>query len=84
MSINNFKRYMEEEETRIGEAPNKIGANIQSTTSFFAFAGNLIEVFLPKVLEVLVVMTGGNPKEADKPKRRTPDNGYTGPRNHPK
>lgn len=85
MSINNFKRYMEEEETRIGEAPNKIGASVESTTNFFAFAGNLIEVFLPKVLEVFVAMTGGNPHGNDKSnKRRTPDNGYTGPRNSPK
>ena len=78
---------MEEEETRIGDAPNGIGSKVESTTNFFAFAGNLIEVFLPKVLEVFVAMTGGNPQEAqeDKPKkRRTPDNGYTGPRNSPK
>lgn len=85
MSINNFKRLMEEEETRIGDAPNGIGANVQSTTNFFAFAGNMIEVFLPKVLEVFVAMTGGNTEENNKPKiRRTPDNGYTGPRNSPK
>ncbi len=76
---------MEEEETRIGEAPNRISANVQSTTNFFAFAGNLIEVFLPKVLEVFVAMTGGSSREEDDPKkRRTPDNGYTGPRNSPK
>jgi len=76
---------MEEEETRIGEAPSKIGANVQSTTNFFSFAGSLIEVFLPKVLEVFVAMTGGNLDQDEKPKqRRTPDNGYTGPRNSPK
>jgi len=76
---------MEQEESRIGEAPNKISDNLQSTTNFFAFAGNLIEVFLPKVLEVFVVMTGGTPREADNhKKRRTPDNGFNGPRNSPK
>lgn len=76
---------MEDEETRIGEAPNRIGAKVESTTNFFAFAGNLIEVFLPKVLEVFVAMTGGSTQEDGKPKnRRTPDNGYTGPRNSPK
>ena len=76
---------MEEEETRIGEAPNRIDANVQSTTNFFTFAGNLIEVFLPRVLEAFVAMTGGSNREYDdQKKRRTPDNGYTGPRNSPK
>lgn len=85
MNDNNFKRLMEEEETRIGSAPDRLSAKVTHTTGFFAFAGNLIEVFLPKILDVFVAMTGGTPNDEEKPKRRrTPDNGYGGPRNSPK
>ena len=76
---------MTEEEDRIGDAPMGLRNKVNATTGLFTFAGNLIEVFLPKILDVFVAMTGGTPTDDEKPKRRrTPDNGYEGPRNSPK
>jgi hypothetical protein len=75
MRSNNFKRLMEEEEARYEAPPPKVTRNVEQTTGIFSFAANIIEIFLPKVVDVFVAMSGGKEEETP-PKRFTPDQGF--------
>ncbi len=55
---NNFKKIMEEEEM-IFSPPSLIEKKIVSNISFLDFFGRTIELFVPKIVELFVVMTGG-------------------------
>ncbi len=55
---NNFKKLMEEEEL-IFTAPLLVEHKVVSNISFLDFFGRTIELFVPKILELLIVMTGG-------------------------
>ena len=84
MSENNFKRYMGDVEER-NEAPSNLRAKVDSTTSFFSFAGNIVEIFLPRIVDFFVVISGVALKDKDKPNsRKTPNNGFTDLRNSPR
>ncbi len=50
---------MDEEEHIYGGPPPKIRSNIQSTIGVFSFIGQLIEVYLPKVFDIFISMSGG-------------------------
>ncbi|MCB0662377.1 MAG: hypothetical protein KDC24_06535 [Saprospiraceae bacterium] len=78
MRTNNFKRLMEEEEAKYELPPPKITRNVEQTTGVFSFAANIIEVFLPKVLDVFVAMSVGEDKNEKNPPsgRFTPDQGF--------
>lgn len=70
---------MEEEEAKYELPPPKITRNVEQTTGVFSFAANIIEMFLPKVLDVFVAMSGGEDKKDNTPPpsgRFTPDQGY--------
>lgn len=78
MRTNNFKRLIEEEEARYEIPPPEISRNVEQTTGIFSFAADIIEVFLPKVLDVFVAMSGGEEKEKEQKaaRRFTPDKGF--------
>ena len=57
---NNFKRLEEEEEKRYPGAPPEIESNIQSEIGIFKMIGQIVDMYLPKVVEVFVMITGGN------------------------
>jgi hypothetical protein len=55
---NNFKKIMEEEEI-LFTAPSLVEKKVVSNISFLDFFGRTIELFVPKIVELFVVMTGG-------------------------
>ena len=55
---NSFKKLKEEDEARLTPPP-QVARNVESQISFFDFFGKTIELFVPKILELLVAMTGG-------------------------
>ncbi len=55
---NNFKKLIEEEEAYLMPPP-EVARKVDSQISFFDFFGKIIELFIPKILELMVVMTGG-------------------------
>lgn len=60
---NNFKELYEEEEgkfTENSESFNRIQANVWGNLGVFKFAGQIIEVFLPKLFEFFVLLLGGD------------------------
>ena len=85
MSDNNFKKVETDIQERHGAPSRHIENGIAHTTGFFTFAGNILEIFLPKVVELFVAMSGGSPDNKKySNKTRTPDRGGNqGPRMAP-
>jgi len=55
---NNFKKLMEEDELSF-MPPALVEKKIVSNISFLEFFGRTIELFVPKILELFIAMTGG-------------------------
>jgi hypothetical protein len=60
MSRNNFKILEEEEQGRYPGAPPQIESNIQNEMGILKMVGHIVDVYLPKVLELFIMITGGN------------------------
>lgn len=66
---NNFKKLMDEEEAFFIPPPH-IEKKIEGSISFLDFFGRMTELFIPRILELFVVMLGGTVqqlKEAEMP-----------------
>ena len=61
-SNNNFKKLMEEDEM-VFSPPSLVEKKIVSNISFIDFFGRTIELFVPRIVELLIVMTGGTVKQ---------------------
>lgn len=58
--MNNFQKLMEEEEQNLGiQGQNNIHSNVWGTLGIFRFIGEIVDVYLPKVFDLLVVAAGG-------------------------
>jgi len=55
---NNFKKLMEEDEISF-IPPAIVEKKVVSHISFLDFFGKTVELFVPKILELFIVMTGG-------------------------
>ncbi len=60
--MNNFKRLEEEDRMVYGDPPNSVKRRLDSSRSVFSLIGNVVELFLPKFLNLFVGMMGGNDK----------------------
>lgn len=59
--MNNFQQLQEQEENRfLTQDKNQIRENLSATFSSFRFVGDVVDVYLPKVLEMFVVILGGD------------------------
>lgn len=83
MSDNSFKKIESDVQERHGTPSPRIENGIAHTTGFFTFAGNILEIFLPKVVEMFVAMSGGSPKKYSKDSRTPDQGGNKGPRMTP-
>ncbi len=75
MDVNNFKKLMQEEEIRYGAPPERIGHNLKHTIGFIGFISHVFEVFVPRVVDVFIAMTGGDEKH-HRSDSQTRDNGH--------
>ena len=55
---NNFKKLMEEEEMTFSP-PSLVEKKVVSNISFLEFFGRTIELFVPRIMELFIAMTGG-------------------------
>ncbi len=62
MAGNSFKRMEEEQLRRNPEAPRSVGEGVDSSISFVKMVSNVLELYLPRVFDVLVTMSGGKVK----------------------
>ncbi len=80
MRTNNFKRLEEEEFNNMPEPPAEIQNNIVGQVNLFRFIGDIIELYLPKVVDLFVQMSGGDQSSARRsPEKHGPFDGKRGP-----
>lgn len=87
MQINNFKKLQEEEEKIYLERhEEKVRTGLLSSLGVFRFVGQVVDMYLPKVFDLLVLAMGGRsqdnpPRTGATPPSQAPDktNGNRGP-----
>ncbi|MCB0703937.1 MAG: hypothetical protein KDC34_01450 [Saprospiraceae bacterium] len=57
--MNNFQRLMEEEERRTPPPPPEIKSNLGGTLKIYQFIGQIVELYLPRVMDLFVLLGGG-------------------------
>lgn len=61
--MNNFKKLQEQELDKVEFRSNSIKSGISSSMSAFRFVGDMLDLFIPKVIGIFVNMTGGDDKK---------------------
>jgi len=79
--MNNFKKWAEEENVLDRTPPNNVERNVKSSVGIFVLIGNVIELFLPKAMDVMKSMIGG---KEDDPYRKTYSKGNIADKKPPK
>lgn len=72
--MNNFKRLQEEELNRVPDLGDTQRA-VRDKVSNMRTVGQVFEMYMTKILDLFVVMTGGTIQERSI-KRKSPDKGY--------
>lgn len=72
--MNNFKRLQEEELDRVPDLGDTQRA-VRDKVSNMRTVGQVFELYMTKILDLFVVMTGGNVQERSST-RKSPDKGY--------
>jgi len=62
---NNFKKLQEEEERQCPQPPPEIERNVIGTARSIGFVGNVVELYLSKVVDVLSAIFGSNKGRRD-------------------
>ena len=60
MAKNNFQRLEEEEIDRLPDLPLGIANNVYNNLNNLRTFGSVIDLYLSKIIDVFVMMTGGN------------------------
>lgn len=85
MRVNNFKKLMEEdEETHYPNLSSQVQTNVENTLGIFRYFGQIVEVFLPKVVDTFIAMSGGDSDaelDSSPHQRKTPPPRGKGPSN---
>jgi len=58
--MNNFKELQKQELTEVNFRSSRIKSGISSSMGAFRFVGDMLDLFIPKVLGIFVNMTGGD------------------------
>ncbi len=76
--MNNFKRMQEEDEARYEEShERRVKSGVVGTLGFLRFVGQLVDIYLPRVVDVFIVTAGGNVVHS--PKKHHSDPATSGP-----
>ena len=73
MAVNNFKRLEDDQLRRNPQAPPNVEERIGSSMNFIRMVSNVLELYIPRVFEVFVSMTGGGSRSDEKD---TPPNSF--------
>ncbi len=81
---NNFKRIQEEDEERYADRTSRVQNSLWQTLGVFKLMGDVVEIYLPKVFDVLIAASGGRPESTDRPPGARPSgSSRPGPENSP-
>ena len=61
--MNNFKKYAEQEKLDVQTPPSRLKSKIKGAIGVFELAGNLVELFIPKVVNIFRDMLGAESKD---------------------
>jgi len=61
MGVNNFKKLELEEESRLSMDTDRVRNGITSNISAFRFITDIVELYFPRMLDLFVGLTGGQP-----------------------
>ncbi len=79
--MNNFQQLEEEQARQYNGAPRQsVQNNLWQTIGVFKFIGQIVEVYLPSMIEVLISAAGGNnPERRGRSTSRPPSEGGVHP-----
>lgn len=71
MSVNNFKKLEEQELENLSMRTDLVQSNINANIGSMRFLTNVLELYFPSVLDLLIGLTGGKSKVSndDKPSK---------------
>jgi len=61
MGVNNFKKLEEIELQKLTMRDDVVKSNITANLSSVRFLTNIVELYFPRIVEIFVGLTGGNP-----------------------
>ncbi len=71
--MNNFQRLMNEEERRTPPPPPEIKSNLGGTIKIYRFIGQIVELYLPRVVDLFVLLGSGD--KSPSKRRKDPGSG---------
>ncbi len=75
MGVNNFKELEKEQVEKFNQTQKEnVKNSIDSSIGVFRFIGDIFELYLPKVIDMFVRMSGGGPNENGAHKKKGNDN----------
>ena len=78
-TVNNFKKIEEEDEARFADRASNLQDSLWQTLGVFKFMGEVVDIFLPKVFDVLIAAAGGRPpagpSASSRPRPEVPSQG---------
>ncbi|MEZ5041477.1 MAG: hypothetical protein R2828_16410 [Saprospiraceae bacterium] len=73
--MNNFQQLLSDDEEIYKDQHEEIRVNLQSTFGFFRFFGQILEVYLPQMVDVIVMASGGEEPPPLPPHYEPPSSG---------
>ncbi len=78
--MNNFKRLQEEDEARYDESQERrVKSGVMGTLSFLRFVGQLVDIYVPRVVDLFIASSGGNVGTNPHKHHHHPDPASSGP-----
>lgn len=62
MSTNNFKQLEEDAINQHPHAPIRVEKNLNGNIKVFDMAGQVIELYMPRLFDLLIILLGGEPE----------------------
>lgn len=73
MSTNNFKKLEEHSRGSQPVAPPEIKRNVQSSLGLINYVSKVVELYIPKVFQMLISLAGGRADVIDQSPKSPPD-----------
>ncbi len=64
-ATNNFKKMAQEDQELIPHAPEKVEHQVMGVVKTGQFAGNVIELYFSKMIELIMMLFGATPSKKD-------------------
>lgn len=65
MQVNNFKELGKEQERSFSKSDQRIQKNVNYSVGFFQFIGDILELFMPKIVNMFLNLSGGQGPKAE-------------------